>query len=183
MTRIDELLPHYEQQSRHCRPVGAPPRAAVAAVRRLEVREVRGLRVLLGARALPALLRGRAPVSAGGMIDLALRNGFGIIADEPHELVVGFIGQPWRVTGGEVVEVSGPAEFVAFARPGFVKVAAGFRATAERAGAELCTETRVAATDADSARKFARYWAVISPFGGWLRRRMLGAAARLCRPH
>lgn len=177
MARIDQLLPEYQQRSRHCRPVAAPPAAVVAAARRLDVGDVRGLRLLLGVRALPGFLKGRSPVAKGGLVDLGLRYGFGILADDPDELVIGLIGQPWRLTGGEVVPFAGPAEFEAFARPGFVKVAAAFRAAPHGAGSELCTETRVAATDAAAARRFGRYWTVIGPFGGWLRRQMLAAVA------
>ncbi len=183
MALIDHLLPACEQQTRHCRSVPCAPHAAVDAARVLEVGEVRGLRVLLGARALPGLTRGRSPVARGGLIDLGLRYGFGILWDAPDELVVGLIGQPWRLGGGEVVPFTDAEQFRAFARPGFVKVAADFRAEPQGAGSLLCTETRVAATDGEAARRFARYWRVISPFGGWLRRQMLAAAARRCRPH
>ncbi len=183
MTHLDELLRTYQQHSLHCRRVPAAPEEAVAAARRLAVSDVSGLRLLLGVRALPGLLRGRSPLAAGSLVDLGLRYGFGILVEEPRELAVGLIGQPWRATGGQVVRFGGPDEFTAFDRPGFVKVAAGFRASPAGAGCELCTETRVAATDPGSAGRFARYWTVIAPFGGWLRRRMLAAVARRCAGH
>ncbi len=178
MTRLDDLMPDYQQRTRNCRAVVGAPEAAVAAARRLEVRDVRGLRLLLGARALPGVARGRSPIAAGGLVDLALRYGFGILADEPGELVVGLIGQPWKPVGGEVVRFDGPARFTAFNRPGFVKVAADVRAEPTGPGCVVCTETRVAATDAGAARRFARYWTVIRPFGGVVRRSLLAAVAR-----
>jgi hypothetical protein len=46
------------------------------------------------------------------------------------------------------------------------------------AGTELCTETRVVATDADSRRRFGRYWRVIRPGSALIRRNWLAAAKR-----
>ncbi len=178
MSVVAELLPDYQQRTQHCATAAAAPHALVAAAREITVEEVRGMRLLLGVRALPVVVRGRSPVPVGGMVDLGLRHGFTILADEPSELVIGYVGQPWRLAGGEVVPAESGAGFVAFDRPGFVKVAADFRASPAVGGSELCTETRVAATDEETARRFARYWAVISPFGGWLRRQMLAAVAR-----
>jgi hypothetical protein len=42
----------------------------------------------------------------------------------------------------------------------------------------LATETRVAALDDAARRSFARYWRLIRPFSGLIRRRWLLAGAR-----
>ncbi len=186
MAHLDRFLPAYQQRSVHCRAIDAPPAGAVAAVRRLDLRDVRGLRPLLAARALPGVVFGRLARAAGGMpgragggmLDIALRFGFELLADEPHALVLGYVGQPWRPAGGRTARFGGPVGFVGFDEPGYVRVAAEFRAVPDGGGCILCTETRVAATDARSARRFGRYWSVIAPFGGLLRRSMLAAAAR-----
>ncbi len=81
-----------------------------------------------------------------------------------------------------MIRFADAGEFTTFDRPGFVKVAADFRAAAAGDGCDLCTETRVAATDPAAARRFATYWAAIRPFSGMLRRSMLAAARRLAGP-
>jgi hypothetical protein len=43
---------------------------------------------------------------------------------------------------------------------------------------QLTTETRVLLTDEASRRAFARYWLLIRPFSGLIRRRWLAAVAR-----
>jgi len=66
--------------------------------------------------------------------------------------------------------LSGP-KFVEFAEPGFTKIAWGFAASPEAPGVtRVATETRVAATDRVSRRRFRRYWRVVSPFVRLIRR-------------
>ncbi|HEX2497394.1 MAG TPA: hypothetical protein VHO00_01235 [Actinomycetes bacterium] len=64
--------------------------------------------------------------------------------------------------------------FVDFAAPGSAKMIVNFRTSA----GELTTETRVLLTDDRSRRAFGRYWLVIRPFSGLIRRRWLAAIAR-----
>jgi hypothetical protein len=47
----------------------------------------------------------------------------------------------------------------------------------------LTTETRVACTDAASARRFARYWWLIRPASGTIRRSWLAAIKRRSERH
>jgi hypothetical protein len=54
----------------------------------------------------------------------------------------------------------------------------GFRAEAADGGTLLTTETRVLATDEAARRRFGRYWRVIRPGSGAIRRSWLRAAAR-----
>ena len=61
---------------------------------------------------------------------------------------------------------------------GTVRVATDIRAVAVAGGCVLSTETRVQAVDAASRRAFRRYWLVVGPFSGLIRRRWLRAAAR-----
>jgi hypothetical protein len=45
----------------------------------------------------------------------------------------------------------------------------------------LYTETRVAAMDDRARRAFRRYWLVVGPFSGLVRRRWLAGAERMLR--
>ena len=67
--------------------------------------------------------------------------------------------------------------FVDFSVPGWAKMILNFRAAA----GELTTETRVLLTDDGSRRAFRRYWLVIRPFSGVIRRRWLAAIVRRTR--
>jgi hypothetical protein len=59
-----------------------------------------------------------------------------------------------------------------------VRVATDIAAVAVAGGCILSTETRVLAVDAAALRAFRRYWLVVGPFSGLIRRRWLQAAAR-----
>lgn len=74
-----------------------------------------------------------------------------------------------------LAEQADPAGFfTGFAVPGWAKMALNFRVSA----GELTTETRVQLTDQRSRRAFARYWLLIRPFSGLIRREWLAAIAR-----
>ena len=115
-----------------------------------------------------------------------MRFGFTILdEDTGRELVVGAIGQPSRLVGGRSVAVAGGEDFAAFDQAGYAKMAANFR-LAPLAGARairLSTETRVGCTDAASARRFARYWWLIRPASGAIRRSWLAAIKRRAERH
>jgi hypothetical protein len=125
----------------------------------------------MGTFRLLARLRGiRAPIDRP-VVEFALASGWYVLADEPGvELVLGAIGQPWRLRGGDTPG----GDFAAFDRPGYAKLAINWRLD----GTTLSTETRVLATDAAARRRFRRYWMAIRPFSGLIRRVWLRAIER-----
>jgi hypothetical protein len=119
-----------------------------------------------------------APVDVP-LLGHALTLGFGVLGEERGvQVAVGMIGQPWKLAGGETRRFQQPEEFVAFAEPGFVKAAINFCFEVQGNGTLLTTETRVRATDPASRRRFRRYWFVIRPGSGLIRRSWLRAAQR-----
>jgi hypothetical protein len=59
-----------------------------------------------------------------------------------------------------------------------VRIACDLRAELLTGGGSLVsTETRILAVDAHAKRWFGRYWLVVRPFSGLIRRRWLRAAA------
>lgn len=110
------------------------------------------------------------------MLELALTLG----QDTGRELVVGAIGQPWRLGGGRGIAVGGGDDFAAFDQAGYAKMAAKFRLAplADARATRLSTETRVVCTDAASAHRFARCWWPIQPASGAIRRSWLAAIKR-----
>lgn len=163
MTELDRVFPSWHFRERHAIRVDARPERVFAAVREVTLAEMGVFRVL-------ARLRGiRAPVDRP-VLEVA-GPAWSVLADEPgRELVLGAVGQPWRLRGG----VSPGGDFASFDRPGYVKMAINWRLD----DTLLSTETRVLATDAAARRKFRRYWLVIRPFSGLIRRVWLRAIKR-----
>ncbi|MBW3612638.1 MAG: hypothetical protein KY392_02115 [Chloroflexi bacterium] len=93
-------------------------------------------------------------------------------------IVLGLVAPPWRLDGG--LRPTDAAHFDAFDEPGYVRITWSFVLAPVRDGSAtlLVTETRVAATDAHARRRFGRYWSVVGPFSGIVRRMMLAAVAR-----
>jgi len=84
--------------------------------------------------------------------------GWVVLAEVPdRQVVVGVVTKPWEpnVTFHRVP----PQTLVAFAEPGFVKIAwtLGLDASIFR------TETRAIATDSSARALFRRYWSYLSP--------------------
>ena len=102
-----------------------------AALAEVTIGELRLFRLLMGVRVLPGRLRGspRARFAADEpLLGWAVRFGFTILGEEVRrELVVGAIGQPWRLTGGHGIAVAGGHDFAAFEQAGYAKMAANFR--------------------------------------------------------
>jgi len=103
-SRLDELLSHYDFEEAHARQVGASPAAALAAARTATPGEMPLVVFLYALRSVPALLaRGRGLPRERGrpqweqMLESA---GFLALVDEEDEIVLGYAGQPWKLTGG-----------------------------------------------------------------------------------
>jgi hypothetical protein len=85
--------------------------------------------------------------------------------------------QAWRLTGGERPPDLDAAGVREFAEPGWVKIAMEFRLTPAVGGTHLSSETRVAATDPATRRRFNRYWLVVGPGSSATRWEVLTAVA------
>jgi hypothetical protein len=180
-SRLDELLPDFDVEETHARRVEASPSAALAAVRAATPGEMPLVQFLYALRSAPALLtRGRGLLRKRGrpQWEQMLESGFVSLVDEEDEIVLGYAGQPWKLSGGVQAGVSSAEEWERFSAPGYVKAVMGFRAEAAEGGALLTTETRVLATDESSRRRFGRYWRVIRLGSSGIRRSWLRAAAR-----
>ena len=189
---LDELMPRYDVVERHRTLVRATPRAVYAAVREADLAGGPISRVLLALRALPAALLAVARSPRAALAEWRERRrtrrsvrlaeferaGFRIVAErEPEELVSALLGRFWTPRGGirrdvglETVRAGPPA--------GHALAGWSFSVHARADGlTELRTETRVwCAPDARSS--FRRYWLVVRPGSGLIRRSMLRAIRR-----
>jgi len=179
---LEEIVPEYDFGEVHAVRLCAPPGEALGAVKLVGLGEMPLVRVLFAVRSVPAYVMGKRGLPSAGTDPLygqMLEFGFVSIGEEPgRELVVGGIGQMFRVSGGRTPIFRDVSEFVAFREPGYAKVAMNFSARPLESGSELRTETRVVATDAASRRRFGRYWRLIQPGSALVRRGWLAAAKR-----
>jgi hypothetical protein len=180
-SRLDELLPHFDSGEAQTRRIEASPSAALAAVLAAAPGEMPVVRLLYAVRSLPALLSGGRALPRDRkrpMWAQMQEYGFVPLVDAAEEIVLGYVGKPWKLAGGSPLGVSSAEDWERFAAPGFVKAAMSFSVEPAGEGALLTTETRVLATDDEARRRFGRYWRVIRPGSRAIRRSWLRAAAR-----
>ena len=170
---IDEFMPSFDVAERHGIVVRAPAERAYAAIRSVDLSRSLLIRSLFALRGFPVMFAGRREARRRLTLDDFLRSGFVVLAEEPGaEIVLGLIGRFWRPTGGLLLFA--PEEFTGFRRPGYAKAVWNFRVEPVGEGrVRVATQTRVQTTDQDSCRSFLRYWRVIGPFSGLVRREML----------
>jgi hypothetical protein len=177
---IDELLPRFDEVERHARLVRAAPPAVYAALWRADLLASPLVRGLLMLRGIPAALRHPRRPARRRTLTLAQvleSYGFVLLGERPErEVVLGVVGRFWTLTG-ERLALDAPG-FVAFDRPGYAKAVWDFRLAPEGDATRLSTETRILGLDAESRRRFRRYWRVIGPFSGLTRRAFLRAVDR-----
>ena len=161
---IDDYAPEYDIASRHHIDVEAAPDAVYAAARTLDLRRSTLIRVLFRLRGLPT-----HRLDMEGFLSF----GFVLLDEVPQqEFVLGLIGRFWTTRGA--LQRFEPAAFRPFDQPGYAKAAWTFYLDPQPEGpVRLITETRVQCTDAASLHCFRRYWRLVGPFSGLVRREML----------
>jgi len=186
-TRLEAFVPEFQFGEFHETRVRAAPEEVHGAIRAVTAGEIRWFRSLTWIRS--PRLPGRAgpetilhPAWNEPVVDVALRSGFVLLAEEPgEELVVG------TVVCCEPVRLQRAEDFRALVGPGFARAALNFRVEDLGGGTcRLSTETRIVAAGAAARRRFGLYWSFIYPGSsliryGWLeaiRKRAEAAAAR-----
>lgn len=171
---IDAHLPDWQFREHHRRVTNAPASALLAATEQVTWTEIPLMRVFMGIRSAGRMRL----VARHRILDDMAAIGFTVLDRTRDELVLAAIGRPWMPGGGQaprLAEQTDPAGYFAeFATPGWAKIVANFRVSE----GELTTETRVLLTDERSRRAFGRYWLLIRPFSGLIRRRWLAAIVR-----
>jgi hypothetical protein len=189
LTRLDEVVPVWQFDERHEVRIRATPAEVERAVRAVTAGDMPLFRVLTwmrhprlpGSKVRESILA--APVDQP-ILDVALRSGFLMLAEEPgRELVFGaLVLAPDRLRHLpreelERLRASFDAEKLrTLAEPGYAKAVMSFRWEPSAPGwTRLATETRVFATDAAARRRFAVYWRLIYPGSSLIRRAWLAA--------
>lgn len=179
---LDDLMPRYDFDERHRIWVLAPPERVFDAVKQVTTGEMPLVRLLFGLRSLPAIFarrRGLPAAKTQPLYEQMLAFGFVLLAEEANrEVVLGLIGQFWRLGGGIAPAIRDARDFVAFDAPGYAKAGMSFSLQPVERGTRLSTETRILTTDPASRRSFAHYWRVIYPSSAAIRRSWLRAVKR-----
>ena len=181
LNRVDQLLSSPDFREVHERRVAAPPREAITAVAAATPGEMPLVRLLFLVRSGPALLargRGLPRAKTRPLLAQLIEFGFVPLVEEDDEVVLGYVGQPWKPAGGSMPRLPSADDWRAFEEPGYLKAVMSFRARPEGDATVLSTETRLRATDAASRRRFTPYWYAIRAASGAIRRSWLRAAAR-----
>jgi hypothetical protein len=170
---LDRFIPAYEVVERHHIRVEAPAAITVAAAREQDLFGSPLVRTIFKAR---EVVLGTTPENAQrprALLPQMLSLGWGVLGEVPgHEIVVGAVTKPWEPN--VVFRALPPDAFAAFNEPGYVKIVWSLRADPEGAGRSIFrTETRAIATDPVSRARFRRYWSLVSPGIGLIRRLLL----------
>ena len=138
------------------------------------------IKLLLGLRSLPEFILRRGPVpprKRAITLQTIVDSGFGILAKEPEEIVLGVTGRFWRPTGNLLSFKR--EDFDHPVPPGLARGIWNFTVREDKPGRTiLTTETRVICGDDVSRRKFHIYWLFVRPFSGLIRRLMLRAVKK-----
>lgn len=170
---LDRFMSEYEVREYHQTGVDAPPDITFAVASEIDMHSSGLIRAIFKGRELMMGAEPGGKRESRSFLSEVLGLGWRIIAEEPgRELVMGAVTQPWDAN----VRFRGlsPDEFAGFAEPGYAKIA--WTLAADPAGSDgsiFRSETRVVTTDADSRRRFRRYWSMVSPGVVLIRREML----------
>ena len=177
MSLLDRFVPAWDAASRHSVQVLAEPSLVYEAARRPDLGRAPLVRLLMAIRSLPGrLLPARFSRETGNALQHAectVGNlSFTLLAEAPgEEFVLGLMGRFWTASGGVVAATA--EDFLRPAPPGLAQAFWNFRVIATAQGSELATETRVRCGDEASRRSFRRYWRIIGPASGAIRRSVL----------
>ena len=177
---IDRHLPRWHFREYHQAHAAAYPETAYQALRSLDASRSPFIGPLLRLRELPFRLLNRDFESKGfghTLSDL-LQLGFLDLGQEPpREFALGLVGRFWTLFP-ELVSLE-PGQFAGFLEEGYAKVATNFLVTPQ--GPDSCllsTETRILCLGPKALGRFRRYWIMIRPFSGLIRREWLRLAVR-----
>jgi len=130
-------------------------------------------------RHLPAVLAGTEQRVRGSDTFLDATPIPVLITDEPRRLVSAGLSQAWKLTGGDRAPALDRAAFERWSGPGWIKVVMSFDLDELSPGStRLTIETRVAATDPATARRFAPYWWAIRAGSALIRREVVARVKR-----
>ncbi len=174
---LDDYLPEYSFVERHEVLVHATPERTAAALREVTFDDIRVYDTLMRIRALAGGHLRTAPSMGKVRILKAISSpgsGFLPLYEDEREIVMGMAGQPWSSARRPKIRTA--ADYQAFQDAESVKVAFNLKIEDQGGGfTRVTTETRIGATDDAGRRIMARYWRLVYPGSGMIRRMWMNA--------
>ena len=172
-TVLDEVMPEYQFGERHSLRAHARPEQVMQAVRQSRFADMKSLRTLLKIRTVAMRISDSGDAFQDKrVLDAFAASGY-VSGGNAHEVVM---------CGGanalekRPLQLGSLQECANYREPSGFKMAFNFYAEAEGDGwSTVSTETRMLALDAPTRRGMARYWRLIVPGSGLLRRQWLAA--------
>jgi hypothetical protein len=175
-TRLDDVMPEYQFSETHSARVHSQPEQAMEAVRQSTFGDMKALATLLKIRGAAL----RIPDTGGLPQDKRVLDAFSapgvVLGGSEHEIVVCWIAD---LRAKRLADVGTLQEFADYREQSAIKMAFNFNVEDAGEGwSTISTETRVAALAESSRRGMARYWRLIVPGSGLLRRQWLDGIKR-----
>ena len=170
-TVLDDIMPEYQFFERHSARIHARPEQVMQAVRQSTFGDMKSLVTLLKIRgaALGAHDTGNF-LQDKRVLDAFSESGY-LSGGSEHEIVMSGV---WNARQNRRPDVRTLQEVAAYREQGAVKMAYDFNVEDAGGGwSTLSTETRVLALDDFTSRGMGRYWRLIVPGSGLLRRQWL----------
>ena len=170
---LDRFIPDPEVVEHHQIAVDAPADLVMSTAKEMQLLNSPLIRAIFRVRELalggtpderhhPATLM--AQMQSIGWVVLSEKAG--------REIVLGCVTQPWLAN--PIFRSIPAAEYLAFAEPGYVKIAWTLRADPiDDRHSTFHTETRVSTTDAAARSRFRNYWSFVAPGVELIRMAML----------
>lgn len=172
-TQLDEIMPEYQFFEKHSTRVHARPDQVMRAVRESRFGDLKSFSTLMNIRSVALRIHDKGDsLRDKRVFDVFTLSGYVSGANDHEVLLAG--GANARV--GRPLQLPNLQAFAEYHEPGAVKMAFNFHA--DDIGNGWCivtTETRVLATDDATRRGMSRYWRLIVPGSGLLRRQWLDA--------
>ena len=170
-TVLDDVMPEYQFAERHSARVHARPEHVMQAIRESTFGDMKSLVTLLKIRGAALRIHDTGDfLHDKKILDAFSASGF-LVGGNDHEVVMFGL---MNVRLQQRPEIHTPREFVDYKEEGALKMAYDF--AVEDIDDDWCTistETRVMAQDEDTRRGMGRYWRLIVPGSGLLRRQWL----------
>jgi hypothetical protein len=181
---IDNIMPLYHFNEVQYIIIRTSSRSNILnAIRDVTLKEIPFLFELFWLRGLPSLiiLGKRYKFSFNrkrSLFEQLLTSGFILLAkEESRELVIGGIGQFWKLWGGSFPTITDAHAFLSYNSPNHAKAAINFYVHQNHGDnyVRVSTETRIYVPDQITQKNFARYWLLIHTFNAFSRRMWLRA--------
>lgn len=170
-TLLDEIMPEYQFSERHSARIHAPLEQVMQAVRQSTFGDMKSLTMLLKIRSAALRIHDAGDsLQDKRVVDAFSGSGY-VLGGTEHEIVM--CGGA-NVRAGRPLGIRTLQEFADYHEQGAVKMAFDFYVEDAGGGwSTISTETRVLATDDLTRPGMGRYWRMIVPGSGLLRRQWL----------